>query len=227
MYWNTVKEFFDFLNSRIAYAVLRNGEEISRDGFVTSGQDIDLICENKNKFMKLCGNTKWANRLTINNNIVVMIQGEKIPIDIYQPGDGYYDVEWEKEMLKARYLTENGIYILSEEDLFFSTAYHALYHKDTFKKKYREKLQNMTVMEWDGEAALRRDLEDFMKKNNYKYTYPSVPSYINLTGIESGRIYKSFFVPINKEIEKVQFVLQRIARCKNKLKKKYINRGQV
>lgn len=207
--WKTVREFLDFLNERIDYVVLRNGSELLKPDFVLKGQDIDLLCSNKNQFMKLCGNKQWANRLSINNNVLVNIQGRLIPVDVYTPGDGYYDKQWEKDMLWRR-RKEEVVYVLSEDDFFYSLAYHALYHKNTFKEKYKKQLQAIQPVQWNGnEGALEEILESFMISKGYKYTYPVIPSYVNFRDVPENRIYKSYKVLINKEIEKIQFVLRK------------------
>lgn len=47
-----VRELFDFINSSMRYVVLRNADELMSSEFLSSEEDIDLLCENKSVLIK-------------------------------------------------------------------------------------------------------------------------------------------------------------------------------
>src|SRR5690606_17283161 len=77
-----------------------------------------------------------------------------------------------------RKVLNNGFYVLSEEDHFYSLIYHAVFHKTAFSKDYNNRLTkmgkelkvNMGLCEREDFIML---LESYMKKHKYQYVYPS------------------------------------------------------
>jgi len=205
----SLEEFFFFLNQNIEYVVLRNPDDVVSDGFLESGADIDILCSSIYKFKKLTNAKKRTAQFSNFNSYYVIINENKIPVDIYQPGDGYFDKNWEKNMLKDRIQSKKYIYSLSDEDYFYSLAYHALYQKEFFDKKYIERINNITSIEWDGNiSCLSEKLEQYMKKKNYRYTYSYSSIYLNFSKVESKRIYKSFGISILEILRKLKTLIR-------------------
>ncbi len=88
-------------------------------------------------------------------------------------GDGYYDINWQRSMLKNRVRNPLGFYVMSDEDYFYSLAYHAIYQKKAgLSEEYRERLAEMRPECKDYQQAnYIKALHEYMLRHGYFYTH--------------------------------------------------------
>ncbi|MEY8483046.1 hypothetical protein D3Z53_25510 [Lachnospiraceae bacterium] len=180
--WNNIQEIFDTLNrSSVNYVILRNYESLSDTKIFMDGhEDIDLLCDNISLVKKLL-NTRKIYKFPGRNSYTIRFNNIKIQIDIRYIGDGYYDTNWEKAILKSKKLFNDYIYVIGDEMYFYTLIYHAIYQKKYLTNEYYIKLQRMG-MQFGQIITSKQQLEDtlfqFMVKHGYKFTYTSDPGII-------------------------------------------------
>ena len=186
--WENLRQLFIRLNEKCHYLILRNFEEIYSESFLKDHPDVDFLCDNADSLIEV---SKAFPRDAKSDRIhyYILIDHRKVPIDIRETGDGYYDRKWEKEMLEKRIMSPQGFYIMDEENYFYSLLYHSQIHKKTVSDDYRKRLHEMAnrqKIEYGEETGIKT-LENFMRNKGYKYTYPVSPGGImNLKGTDKS-----------------------------------------
>lgn len=209
--WKSVRDFLNDIGKNIDYVILRSPEFVLSQYFLKSGGDIDILCESKKKLLDLCDDKRLYPRLSRYNTTKISVNGIEIFVDIYEPGDDYYDKLWEIQMLRNKEMMIDGIYVLSKTDRFFSLAYHALFHKPLLENKYKIFLLENNNFGWTGDRdELIYILDNYMKENNYKYCYPLVPAEVYFLEVEKERIYIRLLAKINEKIRRIERLLKRI-----------------
>lgn len=166
--WNSLKEFFEKLNE-MEYVILRNYETLEED--IDAGGDIDILCSNKKYVVDQIHAYKRVSGDEI-FNFFIMVGDKKIPVDIREVGDGYYDEKWEKVMLEKRMKTTE-YYIMDDENYRYSLLYHALLHKFKIKEIYVVRLKNMFGTEIGNNDKTYKVLVDYMRKKGYSIPIPA------------------------------------------------------
>lgn len=113
--WNTVGELFDILNLTSQYVVLRGAEGLENRVQDLNG-DVDILCSDIGEF------TASANARKIgksDNFYHVNIAGQNVLFDIRFVGDGYFDKQWQQDIIDNRILEKNGVYVPKIDDYFF------------------------------------------------------------------------------------------------------------
>lgn len=176
MGWNTIDEMFTTLhNAKEEYIILRNYEEIDADNFYTSGHaDIDFLVRNGKRFAK---RIQAYPRFNSDDGIhyKVLIAGTEVIIDVRSVGDGYYDANWERALLRNRMLLDGRFYISNQVDYYFTLIYHAILQKNELAADYLYRLNNM-ASDLGIQAKTEQEhliaLERYMKDRGYCYTIP-------------------------------------------------------
>lgn len=179
-----VKEFFDTLNENIQYIVLRNWEDIYNPTSDFSHEDIDILCSDLNAFKKIV-KTVPIHDNAYRDNYFVIIKGQKIRVDIRHVGDGYYPVEFQKQLLQERNLDKNGLYIPSVKTFYYSLLYHALLQKKVLSVEYTNKLNAARIKFEDTRINSNKEFLDelkyFLMDSGFTAPMPHDPGvYINL-----------------------------------------------
>ena len=114
----------------------------------------------------------------------INIGGVEIKFDIRFVGDDYFDSNWELDMLNKRIcktLKENIIInIPNNLDELYSLIYHIIIQKhNSHKSKHITRVKELLkicnisdVLNFNNSRNIRRFLDTFMNKNNYKYKKP-------------------------------------------------------
>ena len=153
-----VKDLFKHLNEnkKLKYVVLRDQ--------VSDKDDIDILVNNYYLFKRIsdCHSYKLKNLNFISNSgdpiddngfkvsNYIKIKNKIIKVDVRFTGDGYFDSNWQKTILRDR-VFQNSYYFPNKNDLFFSILYHIVYHKGYIDKKYTKflkqklKLDNLNI----------------------------------------------------------------------------------
>lgn len=190
MIWSGLDEFFDFINNNTEYVILRNWENIPSQNLLSGKDDIDILCSNKETFVKVTDAIPLFHKYNICNYYVNMSFG-RIRIDIRSIGDGYYCKEWEEQFLKRRFLCEKGFYILDSEDYFYSLAYHGLIQKPMFSPIYSERLNLMRDNggQLKDETEFLRMLHEYMKSNSFYVEDPlDCAVHLNQRNVRTGNL---------------------------------------
>lgn len=198
--WESLEDVFKELNKKnINYVVLRNYEMLNKGKLLKYHEDIDFLCNNP----KILINTLGAMpRATI--NYYIKVKEKNIPIDIRWIGDGYYDKIWQIHMLKNRKLYKNMVYVMNNNDYFYSLLYHALIQKRKIPIDYNKRLINMGKhlnIEFNDIEDYRKSLNLFMKERNYYYTNTKDSRvYLNFDKVPKSMIKINILWFIKKQI---------------------------
>jgi hypothetical protein len=175
--YRSLKELFYVLNASTEYVVLRNFESFPDSYISKEHGDIDMLVENLNLIVYLTEAKKVFNK-TNRVHYTIKIKGEDVPFDFRYVGDGYYDEEWEKEILATKELNKGIFYSPNKANLFYSLLYHALIHKQKLSADYINKI-SLLAKQIDVELnSVINDkdslmiLDKLMNHHGYKYTVP-------------------------------------------------------
>ena len=203
--FESIQQLFYLLNNTLDYCVLRNHEYIP-DQFRTDRHgDIDLLVENKN-YIKYLTQATDVFGLPYRVYHTIRISGQEIPFDFRYLGDGYYDKEWEKDILKTRKFSNKGFYIPNEENQFYSLLYHAYVQKPSVADDYFDKLSLYAEaagisFNSDVNNAIGL-LDDYFGIKNYDYIRPSDKSvYYNEHNLSFSRRIDSFGRLVSKNVQ--------------------------
>ena len=192
-----MKELLYVMNGTINYVILRNFEGMP-DKF--DYNDIDLLVEDeklayivKKDFSPMKHDSK-AIELEIGN--------KSITLNPNYIGGYYFDQIWEKDILKRRVLHDNGFYIPSKSDYFYTLLYHIIFHdrwkkiteiREDYKKTILElaeqlKLNEITENTLDDKNLVKEIIIKYMRKSSYKradtFTY-------KIKHNETSRLFKT------------------------------------
>lgn len=93
----------------------------------------------------------------------VRVGGKWVPFDLRHVGDGYYDTDWQCDILDSRQGNRPD-----DEHWYYSLLYHALHHKGTLAG-YVDTLERIRP----GAEHTREALAEWMAKWGYRYTHPA------------------------------------------------------
>jgi len=175
--WNDLRELFFVLNNTINYVVLRNFEYLPEKNIDEKHEDIDILTDDY-----------WQIPYILGKNLpekgkpefpLVKINEKYVKFDIKYVGDTYLDEKWAQNILKRKKLTKKEIYTPSDEDHFFALLHHIIVQKTNLTNDYKEKLiilgKKIKIENFTSESIDRKNLanllENYMKKNDYRYTF--------------------------------------------------------
>lgn len=202
--WKDYREVFQILNLSSNYLVQRSFETLPEKN---EEKDLDLLADNYQRLASALGITQDKKRPYKGT---VTIGGEEISIDIRFVGDKYYDVSWQKDMLRYK-VFRNGLYIPREDDYFFSLLFHSKVQKPEVKKKYYgilSVLAQQLHFDWFDHSLLSDDktigeiLNGYFKSNGYFYEAP----------VDKG-VYRN--TSVTKHIQKNNLISAREIRMQN------------
>lgn len=198
--WKSTKEIFTVLNKTCQYVVMRNYENMNSDSIFMDGhEDIDMLCDDYKKVVDVLDARP---RRYYDNKVqyYILLNGNKLKIDLRHVGDRYYDENWQKDILNRRRMYDFGFYVMSEEDYYYSLIYHAVLQKKKLSDDYEIKLSEMGSnigIEGSNETEFLDILFQMMKKNGYFYTFPedsTVPNRFELVPKEYCKGKKAWFM---------------------------------
>jgi hypothetical protein len=177
-YWKNPEEIFKLLNSTVNYVILRNFENFPDELISSEHADVDILTNEKFQIPFLL-NMKKINSKNVGYSPLIDINGKKVKFDVRYVEDGYYDQFWAKNILKNKIKTDEGFFVPSNEDYFYSLLYHMLIHKSRIQKDYSDRLfeiipdsikEKYDRQDFDNLEKLMQILKNFMQKNGYKKT---------------------------------------------------------
>lgn len=176
--WKDMKELLYVLNGTTNYVILRNFEGMPEE---FDYRDVDMLADeeklafviNKDFSMK-GGNTR---------SFEAKVGDKQVIFNPNYIGDHYYDIKWERDILKRRGFHPNGFYMPSKEDYFYTLLYHVIFHKrkgitpnkisDKYKKTLNDlskdlKINSITEKTFDDFHKSKKLLEKYMAKMSYR-----------------------------------------------------------
>lgn len=177
-HWDSIQSLFSWLNQREKYLVLRNYEELFDMEVPDAHSDIDVLCEDADSFISSAGAVPRTKNKKDKVHQKVLIGDKFISLDVRFIGDGYYDKNWETEMLNRRILIDNFCYAMDKENYFYSLIYHAIIQKPSIAPDYIVRLKQLSIdlgISADNESDYLAVLQEYMRRKNYFFTYPDYP----------------------------------------------------
>lgn len=171
--------------------------------FVNGHEDIDLLCDNPQKVCKVLDTKRRFLFPTVNSYYIQYNTGT-VQVDIRFIGDGYYDTEWQSDMLKQKICIASNIYVMDCQNYFYSLIYHAILHKRSLSDEYFKKLVDMSYklgLNCSSKEDLLKILFNFMKARKYFVTTTRDPGIIlNFSNIDKNFIRSNCFWLIKRKV---------------------------
>jgi hypothetical protein len=141
----SLSQFFDFMNDiNFPYVVLRNFDNLPYAVEQDGHGDLDLLVYDLDHWQEIFPQAKREfphPRVRFS----VSLDDSWFYVDIRYLGDGYYPLDFEKEILKTREFHPNGFYVPNATHFRLALAYHVVHHKGV--NTYERWLGNATVDE--------------------------------------------------------------------------------
>ena len=206
--WQDMKQLLYVLNGTSNYVMLRNFEQMPEK---FDYRDIDLLADDEK--LAFIVNSDFSIESDNSRTFRTKIADQTVIFNPNYLGDHYYDIKWERQILKNRTFHKKGFYIPSNEDYFYTLYYHVLFHgrwrdKKEISEKYKKKLielaSELNIKNFKKE--LLQDLqkskefvEEYMTKMSYRHSFSK--SY-RIRHNEINRLYKSaIFIAKNQGIK--------------------------
>ena len=179
--WKNLRELFFVMNNTLDYVVLRNFEELPDQNYSDKHFDIDFLVNDLDQAVFISNAEKVYNQKN-RVHYKIKINDEYIFVDFRYLSDNYYDKNWQHKILENKIYSSKGFYRPNNEDYFYSIIYHVLIHKKSIQVDYFDKVKNIfkKLSIFSEEKSNFDDyflmLENFLRKNNYKYTRPKDPT---------------------------------------------------
>ena len=178
--FNSKKDLFKRLNEskKLKYVLLRDQK--------SEKEDIDILVNDYFLFKRIadCHSYKNKNLNFISNsgdpiedggfkvaNFVKIKNNKVIKLDVRYIGDGYFDNNWQKNILNNRKFYQ-GHYIPSKENFTYSLLYHIVYHKGYIDKKYVFLLKKALKLNTVDLKQTMTTINKYLKLKKYKITRP-------------------------------------------------------
>lgn len=175
--YNNFTEVIQLLHSNnINYVIMRNFANLTSEELYISGHpDIDILCENSIELAKAINAKQYRpNDIT---HYYIIIKNKEVSLDLRHVGDGYYPTNWQLDILKSKQLHPDGFYIMDNINYLHSLTYHAIIQKRNISIDYIDLLVNLSsniglkINTNNKLKSLLLNLEEYMYKCGYKYTY--------------------------------------------------------
>lgn len=164
---------FEGLPADCGYLIMRNWEGFYDDILIEGHNDIDVLCADIKSRDRLVQALTAKDIAGNGFHYSFIYRGREVTLDTRIVGDGYYDINWQRSMLRNRVKHPLGFYVMNDEDYFYSLAYHAVYQKkDGLSEEYRGRLADMNTACKDFRQEDYIDaLHEFMLRHGYFYTH--------------------------------------------------------
>lgn len=177
--FKNLSEVFDKLNSdnSLQWIIMRNFEQIPNNILINKHLEIDLLVNDYYLIKRLLDANNYCELNTFEDGHYrilnyVFINNTKVLFNFRYVGDNYYDINLQKNMLESRIL-HNNFYIPNNENHLYSLIYHVIFHTKTISNTYINVFikygLNINLV---NKLELRKLLDIFITKNNYKYVKP-------------------------------------------------------
>lgn len=172
--WVSIKSFFCDLNNACEYVVLRNWESLDYEiPYMHGHDDIDILCSNISDFIQFSG-ARRIHKMKSRDNYLVDISNSCVRFDVRHIGDGYYDAQWQSDILKNRY--KDGYYYRVNDEMFpMILCYHSLIQKKHLSGEYYNLLCEILHVKSDDGTVFINKLKQYLDAHKYQVTIPNDP----------------------------------------------------
>ena len=210
----SLEEVFYLLNNTTNYVVLRNYECLPKEFTTKEHGDIDILAAEYLNTMLLLNAipaTATPNRVHCYN----IVNQQKVFWDIRHIGDNYYHKAWQEDMLSSKVLNNNNIYVLNDENYFYSLIYHAVIHKKKIASDYYTKVACLLKRIFPNTTSDKEKfpfdnyyqmLRSFMADKHYIFTRPKDQTvYYNHQLVDSDTVIN--YLHNNYELQDVKPIM--------------------
>ncbi|MDD4019124.1 MAG: hypothetical protein PHV28_14415 [Kiritimatiellae bacterium] len=179
--WKSLSHLFYILNETVPYVVMRNFESLLDPQTANGHDDIDLMVSDRDLFVSITGATKTSSKPTHVGHLL-QVGDRVVKLDLREPGDGYYDPAFAKDMIARGHVIGGNLRVPSQEDHFFSLLYHALIHKTAVSPDYytffAANASALGISDYanrfakDGDGYLKGLLAEWLNRKGYSYCQP-------------------------------------------------------
>ena len=173
--WKSISELFDALNDLTTYVVMRNFECLPNEYYIDNHGDIDLLVESLEETIYIT-NGKKAFQEENRVHYYIKIGNISVPFNFRYVGDNYYDINLQLKMIEEREFSQNGFYMPSIENYFYTLLYHALIHKPGISENYSNRLFDLgskfKLNIERGKENFLSLLSRFMYRYGFEFTRP-------------------------------------------------------
>jgi len=174
--WKNMEQLLYVLNGTSNYVILRNFEGMPEE---FDYRDIDLLADDEK--LAFIVNSDFSIERDNSRTFRTKIANQTVIFNPNYLGDHYYDIKWERQILKNRIFHKKGFYIPSNEDYFYTLYYHVLFHgrwrdKKEISEKYKKKLIEL-ASELNIKNFKKELLEDLEKSKEFVEEYMTKMSY--------------------------------------------------
>lgn len=175
--WQDMKQLLYVLNGTTNYVILRNFEGMP---YEFDYRDIDLLAEDEKLAYII---NKDFSPFSNSRSFETKVGDKMVMFNPNYLGDHYYDIKWEKDILKRRIFHPNGFYVPNKDDYFYTLLYHVIFHKRVISDKYKKMLSNF-AKEFEINEVTEMTFNDFNKSKKFLEKYMSKMSYRNSSTIQ-------------------------------------------
>ena len=185
--FDSLSDVFDVLNnnSELKWVVMRNFEDMPNNIHIDEHLDVDLLVNDYYLIKRLLdASSATNNRFEDGKHRIlnhVIINNKKVLFDFRCVGDNYYDINFQKNMLRTRVKHKN-FYIPNKSNHLYGLIYHAIIHKNKISNSYK-KIFIKNNISYD-KNNLKKLLDIFMINNNYNYVKPEPSVGFNYTYVK-------------------------------------------
>lgn len=167
--WDNMQQIFYVLNETVEYVVLRNFSDLFSDYSLVVHGDIDiLVSDRKHAKYMLNAIPQHFSKKRVRHYVKIDKGGTYF--DIRYLNDNYYCMEWERNILETRIMSEKGYYRPNYENYIYSLLYHAVIQKKEIASDYKKKFIDMFHLEDKNELKVL--LYEYLKMKDYKIVEP-------------------------------------------------------
>lgn len=195
--WTSIEQFFEFLDGKTQYVILRGYDAISENEslLLSQEEDIDILALDREQFINVSGAIKKTS-LWYDNRYVIYVAGSAVYIDLSVPGDRDLPLNWQLDILNSA-VSLGQMHIPDRKNGFFCYLFHVLLHKPHVSDRQLEILLSLYDQFRQAEFFPSDDLnfnkllKNYLHLNNYRSERPAnARTYYNLSLASELGIHK-------------------------------------
>ena len=173
--WRSIDELLEAIDVTMEYVVLDglDGTTTSPDGSET----LALLAEDR-WWAASIANARSLDRWRESGCHAVRIAGRTVPLELREIGDGYFDAEWQRAVLRNRVRHPSGPFVPASIDQLYLALYRGLVHHAELPVGLAESLverarhASLPAADFSNPVAAKAVLDNFLATRGYRYVYP-------------------------------------------------------
>ena len=187
--FHDLTELFDRFNATpgLEYVVMRNYAQYPEQVHIDEHMDIDILANDYFLLKRVMGGKNRKQPALEDGGYkvanLVIIGDQEVTVDGRHFGDNYYQLAWQKDMIRTR-IQHKNFWVMNPENHFYSLLYHGLVHKRKVSETYRRTLPvlakaiglNVVEGHFRDDYYMWDVLDEYMKAKHYDYVEPNEKS---------------------------------------------------